>query len=128
MQHLLKFLNDNHWYIIACVLACSFVFWIYGCESQVTSLLYPEKKINRMELENETTYIIGQAKVKLADLDRQDELKQLVLDQAAIFSQQGSFNPMGLLNTIVTIGAVSFGLNRNQLLRDANKTKNTATS
>jgi len=126
MRPLLKFFNDNHWYLIAAVIAAMFVFWIYGCESQVGSMLDPTKKINRMELENETAYILGQAKVKLADLDKQDELRQLVLEQAALFDQSGTFNPMGLLNTIISIGAISFGLNRNQLLNDARKKNGTA--
>jgi len=121
MQAILKLFNDNHWYVIAALLACMLVFWIYGCQSEVTSMLDPAKRINRDELQLETDYVLGQAKVKLADLDRQDEIKKLVLDQAAIFGQTGTFNPTGLLNTMIAIGAIAFGLDRNKKLKDATK-------
>ena len=128
IKKILKFCNDNHWFIIGAACIIGMIFWLYGCESQVSSMIDPGKKINRQELQLETDYIIGQAKVKLADLDKQDELKKLILDQAAIFGQSGSFNPMGLLNTIVSIGAISFGLNRNQKLNDLQKNNPTTTT
>jgi len=122
MQNLLKLLNDNHWYIIAAVLICGLLFWIYGCQSQVRSIIKPTSKITRAELEIEVDYLLAQARIKLEDLDRQDEIKRLLLEQAAIFSSTGTFNLTGLLNTAITIGAISFGLNRNQKLKDATKT------
>lgn len=122
MKKILKFLNNNHWYVIAVILSASLLIWIYGCQSQVRSLIEPEKKVTRAELQVEVDYILGQAKVKLADLDRQDEIKRILLEQAAIFASTGTFNPMGLLNTVITIGAVSFGLDRNKKLKEARKT------
>lgn len=125
MATLLKFCNDNHWFLIGGACIAAMTFWIYGCQSTVTSMIDPNQKINREQLQLETDYIIGQAKVKLQDLDRQDELKQLILDQAAIFGTTGTFNPMGLLNTLISIGAISFGLNRNQKLNALQKNTTT---
>lgn len=125
MATLLKFCNDNHWFLIGGACIAAMTFWIYGCQSTVTSMIDPNQKINREQLILETDYIIGQAKVKLQDLDRQDELKQLILDQAAIFGTTGTFNPMGLLNTLISIGAISFGLNRNQKLNALQKNTTT---
>ena len=123
MTKVLRFFNDNHWYVIAVIIAASISIWLYGCDSQVPSMMDPAKKINRAELELESDYLIGQVKMKLADLDKQDEIKILMLEQALIFGESGTFNPAGLLNTLISIGAISFGLNRNQKLRTI--TKNT---
>lgn len=117
MSKILKFANDNHWYIIAIVLSICVSLWIYGCQSEVKSMMDPTKKVNREELKLESNYLIGQLQIKLADLDKQDEIKILLLEQAMIFGSGGKFNPAGLLNTVVSIGAISFGLNRNQKLK-----------
>ena len=114
MKKFLTYLNDQHWYLIAIVVACVFLLWIYGCQSQVRSMIDPTKMVSREELQVEADYLIGQIKNKMSDLDRQDELKMLMLEQATIFGQSGTFNPTGLMNTIVTIGAIAFGLDRNR--------------
>jgi hypothetical protein len=114
LKTILKFLNDNHWTIIGISAICGLLLWIYGCQSTVPSMLNPSKRVTRAELKLESDFLLGQVQVKLADLDNQDALKQLILDQAALFGQTGTFNPMGLLNTAISIGAISWGLNRNQ--------------
>ena len=116
IKKILSWTNENHWYIIAAIILCAILIWIYGCQSTVTSMMDPDKKINRDELKLETDYLIGQMQVKLADLDRQDEIKRLLLEQASIIATTGTFNPIGLINMALTIGAIAFGLNRNQKL------------
>ena len=117
MSKILKYLNDNHWYIIAGCVIFIMILWTYGCESQVESMINPPKLINRAELENELNYLVGLVEVKAEDLNRQDMIKQSLLDAANIIGAGGSINPSGLLNIAATIGAISFGLNRNQKLK-----------
>jgi len=114
MLKLLKLCNDNHWYLIAAAIAGVGLVWLYGCQSTVPSITDPSRKITRAELQLEGDYLIGQMRVKMEDLDNQDAIKQLLIDQAAIFGQTGTFNPAGLLNTGVAIGAIAFGLDRNR--------------
>lgn len=86
--------------------------------------MQPEKMINRAELQLELDYLIGQAQVKFLALDKQDEIKQTLLDAANVISSTGQINPSGLLNITATIVAISFGLNRNKALQNANKKTN----
>lgn len=126
MKKILSAVNDQHWYIIAVILVIGLFGWLYGCTSQVASVLEPNKKVSRAELQLEADYIIGQIEVKMADLDKQDAIKTLLLEQAAIFSQTGTFNPTGLMNACVSIGAIAFGLNRNQKVKKITSEKNNA--
>jgi hypothetical protein len=80
MKTVLKWLNDNHWYIIALVCIAAMFFWTYGCESKVASLVDPAKKINRAELQVEATYLAGKIEIATADLDKQDAIKQELLN------------------------------------------------
>lgn len=117
----LKFLNDNHWFIIAGMLTIAILLWTYGCESTVQSMLDDNKKVNRTMLTAELNYIIADIENRVADLDKQDEIKQALLDAANVIGTTGSINPSGLLNIAATIGAISFGLNRNQKLKKEKK-------
>lgn len=119
MKKLIKFCNDNHHYIIAALIITALSFWTFGCESQVSSIMDPEKMISRDELQLELDYLIGQATIKFTALDKQDEIKRQLLDAANVISQSGQVNPSGLLNIAATIGAISFGLNRNKKLKAA---------
>lgn len=119
MKTIFSFINDKHWYLIAATIACVLLIWIYGCQSTVGSIITPDKKITRAELKLEADFLLGQARVKLEDLDRQDDVKRILLEQTAIFGTTGTFNPTGLLNTIISISAVAFGLDRNKKLKES---------
>ena len=81
MKKALKFLNENHHYVIAAIILLLACFWTYGCESKVKSVLNPGEKVTRAGLQLELDYLVGQLEIKFATLDRQDELKQTLLDK-----------------------------------------------
>jgi hypothetical protein len=128
MAKFFHWMNENHWYIIATIIICAFILWLFGCQSQVKSMVYPERMVNRSELKAESDYLIATIQSRVENLDDQDAIKRLILEQATIFGTTGTFNPLGLLNTIVSIGAISFGLNRNQKVNALKTQLNAGTS
>lgn len=117
----LKFFNDNHWLLIFGAICLLAFFWLYGCESHVKSIIEPDKEVTRAELENEVNNIMAIAQTKLIDLDKQDEVRQLILDKAALFATTGTFNPTGLLNLLISIGAIGTTLDSRRKLKVSNK-------
>lgn len=128
MSKFLTWLNDQHWFIIALIVIGALIVWVYGCESQTQSLIKPDTKVNRLELEAEMEYLAGITKARVADLDKQDEIKQAFLDSLVVVGQGGQFNTAGLVNLAATIGAISWGLNRNQKLKKATAKNSTNTT
>jgi hypothetical protein len=124
----LSFLSENRWYVIAGVILSFAIGCTYGMQSKCPSLVQPGAKINRAQLQNELHYIIGQAKCYEADLDKQDAVKQSLLDAANILSTTGTINPSGLLNLAASIGGISFGLSQRKraLTAEAKKSTNSA--
>lgn len=112
MKKTLKFLNENHHYIIAAAVIAVCSFWTYGCHSQVNSILNPNQRISREELQIEVEYFMAHAELKLLDLDRQDAIKQALLDLGSTFATTGTLNPTGLLNTAISVAAIAFGMNQ----------------
>lgn len=121
MNDLALKINGSKWFIVAGCLCSILIFWTYGCESKCKSLLSSTEKINRNELEAEIEYLARLAEDRISDLNKQDEIKQQLLDAANILSTTGQINPSGLLNLAATIGAISWGLNRNQKYKNALK-------
>lgn len=122
MKTILNWLNEQHWYIVAAIVIAGITFWTYGCESQVQSIMYPEQTVNRTELSNELVYLVGLAKAREENLDKQDAAKQALLDAVTVIGSTGSVNPAGLVNIAATVLAIGWGLNRNQKLKAATKT------
>lgn len=123
-----KFLNDNHWYILAFALLSASVFYSYGCESKVKSLCVPGQLVNRSELQNELNYLVGLARSREENLDKQDAVKQSLLDAANVIGSGGSINPSGLINLAASIGGISFGLTQRQkrITASTKKTENSS--
>lgn len=119
---ILKFMNDNHWYIIAGVIILGMMFWAYGCESRVMSLLDPNKQVNRSELKVELEYVVGIAGTRVEDLDRQDEMKTALFNALTLISTGGQINSMGVLNLAATVMAIGWGLKKNQQVNALTKT------
>lgn len=121
MKTILQFFNDNHWWAVAAVCICFVLVWTYGCESEVASLIKPAEKVNRAGLKAEVDYLLAQAANKAESLDQQDLIKQQLLDSMSLIGSTNQINPSGLISILASIGAISFGLNRNQVAKKYQK-------
>ena len=124
----IKLITDNIWYVFASLILAVPVFFAYGMQSKCPSLINPDRKVTRDELQNELNYLIGQAKVRAADLDRQDEIKQQLLDAPNIIAASGGINASGILNLFASVGGIAFGLQQRKKLTDSTKKNNTNTA
>jgi len=107
-----KIFNDNHDGLFAAAIITAILFWCYGCQSKCRSLRDPLVKVTRGELQIEVDSMLATAKLRMEELDQQDELKLLLFQQAALFAETGTVNPMGLLTTGASIFAIGFGLDQ----------------
>lgn len=121
MDKLLAFLNHERYQIVSTVLCLGLLIWFWGCESQVRSLVDSKIKINRDELTAEVDFFLASAEIRFKDLDRQDEFKQYVLDQALLYGQTGTLNPVGIVATlagILGVGAIADNVRKRKVIKD----------
>lgn len=109
---ILKLVNDNHVFLIGALIVIAICFYGYGCQSQVKSIIDPENKLTRAELQTEVDYLLSQARNRFDELDRQDQIKLLIFEQAALFAQAGTINPMGLVTTAISVLAIGSALDQ----------------
>lgn len=120
MKNLVKWISKNQGVFVAVIICIGLLVWTIGCESSVTSLTDPTKKVTAAELnleietealrmQAELAQLMKQAQLKQLELRRQDAIKQKLLDFALLTSEAGAFNMSGLIGLVagvVGIGAV----------------------
>ena len=83
------------------------VLFIYGCPSKVRSLRNDKEDVTRQELQLELSTIMQTAEFRMADLDKQDEFKAIILQNALILVQGQPLNPIGILTGLAALYGVS---------------------
>lgn len=120
MKAIWTWISHNQAVFVALIISCGLMCWMFGCQTKVTSLIDPSKRVTEeelnVELETETQRLflvldtlVMNAEVKKKWFARQREIKQKLMDFALLASQGGTLNPSGLVGLvagIVGIGAV----------------------
>ncbi len=106
---ILLWLKRHTTIIITASVCFGFVIYCYGCEPKTASLSNNGRRINRQELQLELDQFIGLAELRMVDLDKQDELRAIILQNALILVQGQPFNPLGILTGVATIYGIMQG-------------------
>lgn len=100
----------KHWPSILCLAFGLFlIFYGQSCVSKVPSLLDPSRKVTRAVLDLELKQLIDLAALRKISLDRQDQLKRLVAENAIILIQGSPANPLGILTGVLGIYGLAQG-------------------
>lgn len=100
----------KHWTVILTgLITVGILIYIYGCEPKTRSLIDNSRLVNRQELQLELDQIIGLAQLRLVDLDKQDQLRAVVLQNALILVTGQPFNPLGLITGVAAIYGLTQG-------------------
>lgn len=121
MSKLLEFLNHECYQAISVAAVVCFFFWIYGCKSTTISPSDPTTKITRSQLTAEIDYYLAKAEIAYADLDKQDEIKQKLLNAATLAAQGGQVNILGLILTNIGIlgaGATIDNIRKRKIIKN----------
>lgn len=100
----------NNWpKTLAIVLLTAFLFWGHACQPTVKSLIHPDQKVTRPELQIELDTIIATAEFRMADLDRQEAFRDVIFKNALLMVEGGSLNPVGIITLLAGIYGITRG-------------------
>lgn len=109
MSKLWQKIRHNQSIVISGILVLAVVFWAYGCEPTVRSIVHPERSLNRTAFQGEVDTFVAQAASKFQKLSQQEELRRKLFAVAIQYSQGGAINPVAVaitLGNIIGLGAV----------------------
>ena len=95
---------------IVSVLVCiGFLVYVFGCQPKTPSLRDRTILVNRQELQLELDQFITMAQLRMADLDKQEQLRAIVLQNALILVDGQPFNPLGIITALAAIYGIKQG-------------------
>ena len=103
-------MKKNLHIILPFIVASFLLLYAYGCEPRTASLITPGEKVNRQQLVTEIDMLEYKLEQSIANLDRQQKIRDIVFQQGLIAAQTGNINPVGMITALMSvlgIGAVA---------------------
>ncbi len=91
------------------IILTGLLLWGYGCPARVPSLITNGKEITRPELQIELDTIIATAGFRLAQLDQQDQFRDIIFKNALLMVEGGTLNPVGIATMLAGLYGVARG-------------------
>lgn len=109
---------------IALIILTALLFWGYSCQPEVRSLIHPDQKVTRPELQIELDSIIATAEFRMAQLDRQEAFRDVIFKNALLMAETGTLNPLGILTLLTGLYGVTRGAKdiKDRVKKNSNKT------
>ncbi|MBA7646180.1 hypothetical protein ES703_53942 [subsurface metagenome] len=115
---MLEWIKKNSTIITTVLVIIGVIIFVYGCEPKVRSLTDNTRLVNRQELQLELDQIIGIAQVRMVDLDKQDQLRAIILRNALVLVQGQPLDPFAIITGIAAIyGIITGGCNIKKVVK-----------
>jgi len=106
---MLQWLKKNLTVIVTALVTFGVIIFVYGCEPKVPSLNNKEYLVSRAELQIELDNIMAIAKMRMLSLDKQDALRNIIMQNSLLLVQGQPFNPVGIITGIAAIYGIAAG-------------------
>ena len=109
MKTLIDTIKHNQTLFVSILVCICLVVWGYGCQPETKSPRDHTKKVTRPELDIEIELYAKEVSMAYADLDRQEQIRNAILNAGLAYAKGEGPNILGLISTlsgILGIGAV----------------------
>jgi len=96
-------LNNKKASIISLAGVALVFLFAYGCQPKTQSLIEPDKKVNRQELLTELEILKLKFEDRTADLDKQEQIRDIILNQSIKIASGEQLNPVGILTSALAV-------------------------
>ena len=122
-EKLKAFLNHQRYQVVFILVVGFLLSFFYSCSPKVLSIHSPPIKVSREGLDMEVESFLALASIRYAELERQDELRQLIFENAIAYSQGIPINPIGIATTIAAIFGIGATVDNVRRRKTENKLK-----
>lgn len=99
-------LRHNFGLCIGLAVCAAALAWAYGCESTTKSPSDPKLRVTRAELDAEVENLAAKISLAYADITKQDEVKQKILNIGIAYASGEGFSPIGLVSTLAGLAGL----------------------
>lgn len=120
--HNIKVWFGEYWAWWVTLNLCSFILlYAYGCEPKTDSLISADKKVTRIELQTELELFLARARAGEKDLERQEQIRDMIFNQALVIAQGNQVNPLGVVTSLLAILGIGATIDDVRLRRERKK-------
>jgi hypothetical protein len=98
-----EWLKKNWTAILIGVTTVLLMMFYIGCQARTQSLSDPKRLVSRGELQIELNNVLATAELRMADLDKQEAIRSLILQNALVLASGGTLNPVGIISAIAAV-------------------------
>lgn len=104
LLHNAKLVLKDKWLFIVTISICIGLTWFaYGCQPKTQSLIHPTEKVTRAGLQHELNTLIALAELRGEDLEKQEQFRNFVFQQALVIAETGTVNPFGVITSLLAL-------------------------
>ena len=103
---IIKFVKQNITLFSTFTIIGILAFYAYGCQPHTNSLMPDNGKVDRSQLICEMDILLAKYESGIKDLDTQEKIRSIIFQQGLIVAQGGTFDPSGLLITLLGVFGV----------------------
>lgn len=118
----MNFLKEKLPIFLTVQICIALLVYAYGCEPMTKSLLDPETKITSRELETELQVLLLQHESRVADINRQIEIRNLIFEQGLLIAESGTINPVGLITSLLAVVGIGVSIDDVRLRKKIKET------
>jgi hypothetical protein len=116
------FIVDKWTFLLSLVMCGFLLIYAYGCEPTTKSLTDPTRMVDRAMLQIELNTMLATYEQRIDDLNRQEEIRNILLQQSLLVAQGGTPNPLGILTSLLAILGIGAAADDVRLRRERRKT------
>ena len=100
---MVKWLKANWLITIGFLITMGLGWFAIGCTPKTRSLINYGEQVTRDELKCEIDYLLLKSESRIADLNRQEEIRSMIFEQGLLLAQGNSVTPGGITTTLLAI-------------------------
>lgn len=117
----MTFIKDKLYVIIGFVLCFGFLIYAFGCQPKTKSLLDPTRKVTADELAGEIDLLLSRYDSRVIDIQKQQDVRNYILNQTLTIAQTGQINPLGIASGIAGLLGIGLAGDNVRLRRERKK-------
>jgi len=103
----LSWLKDNLQWLLGSLLMLGMIYYIVGCQPTSQSLLDPDKHVTGDILMKEFQLIAATYEKRIADIELQQKIRNILLQESLTLANTGQLNPVGIITSLMSIFGVA---------------------
>ena len=106
-MNIINYIKANLHFIITAAILLLLLYYIVGCEPTAQSMLDADRQVTGDILMQEFKLIAATYEKRIADIELQQKIRNMLLQESLTLANTGQLNPVGIITSLMSIFGVA---------------------